>query len=176
MIDSRTLLLPYSCRRPPIMLQMFCSDEGVNGNLRSCSGANRLVLNLSKFRNGESTLFFNKCWSESENRSIGSVLVTWFQLCHSVQKKLLSHGWRFLSYFFANLDRNSICTVEIVVELCTKDEYSLFGSRLRKRILTIWVEIAHPNSEYSFFVQRSITLSDCARYRFGYHVRASVLH
>ncbi len=63
----------------------------------------------------------------------------------------LSHGWHFLSRFFANLDRNSICTIEIVIELCAKDSYSPFESRLRSNL--------DSNSKYSSFVQRSITLS-----------------
>ncbi len=69
----------------------------------------------------------------------------------------LSHGWCFLSRFSANLDRNTICTIEIVIELCTKDSYSLFESQLLRNL--------DPNSEYSSFVQRSITLSSgwCCR-------------
>ena len=67
------------------------------------------------------------------------------------QERPLSHGWHFLSRFFANLDRNSICTIEIVIELCAKDSYSPFESRLRSNL--------DSNSKYSSFVQRSITLS-----------------
>ena len=63
----------------------------------------------------------------------------------------LSHGWCFLSRFSANLDRNTICTIEIVIELCTKDSYSPFESRLLHNL--------DRNSEYSSFIQRSITLS-----------------
>ncbi len=37
----------------------------------------------------------------------------------------LLHGWRFLSRIYAFLDRNSIRTIEIVVELCTKDSCHL---------------------------------------------------
>ncbi len=53
--------------------------------------------------------------------------------------------------FFANLNRNSIYTTEIVIELCTNDSHTTFDSRLLRNL--------DPNSEYSSFVQRSITLS-----------------
>ena len=62
---------------------------------------------------------------------------------------ILSHGWCFLSRFSANLDRNTICTIEIVIELCTKDEYSLFESRLRVQ------------DEYSLFGSRLRTDELC---------------
>ncbi len=42
--------------------------------------------------------------------------------CVQVLSCQLSHGWRFLSGYFVNLDRNSICTIAQVEDFAKSDE------------------------------------------------------